>query len=137
MARFPQGGYKVSIGGNNVSMAEIIEQITIGMTEQILSYMSSSYQEIGNRTYVFVIDNVNVLLVNDGSSLQLTTTFNGNHSLNKANEWNETKRFTRCYVESDGSIVLQADYSFKGGVTPENVINFFTLFRASLQAFYD
>lgn len=116
-------------------MAEIIDRLTIGMTEKILSYVSSSYQEIGNRTYVFVIDDVKVLLVNSGSSLHLRASFDGNHSLSKANEWNETRRFTRCYVESDGSIALEADYSFKGGVTFENVGDFFALFRASLKAF--
>jgi 6-phosphogluconolactonase (cycloisomerase 2 family) len=116
-------------------MAEMIDRLTIAMTEKILGYVSSSYKEIGNRTYVFVIDDVKVLLVNNGSSLQFRASFNGDHSLSKANEWNEMKRFTRCYVESDGSIVLEADYSFEGGVTLENVANFFGLFKASLQAF--
>lgn len=116
-------------------MTEVIERITIGMTEKILQHVSSSYQEIGNRTYVFVIDDVRVVLINHGSSLQCRASFNGNHSLSKANEWNETRRFTRCYVDSKGSIVLEADYSFEGGVTLENVGNFFALFRVSLQAF--
>ena len=116
-------------------MSSVIERLTIGTTEKLLNSISSGYKEIGNRTYVFVVDGVNVVLVNNGSSLQLRATFGGNHSLSKANEWNETKRFTRCYVESEGSIVLEADYSFEGGVTPENVGNFFLLFTASLRAF--
>lgn len=76
-----------------------------------------------------------VLLVNNGSSLQLRAAFNGNHSLSKANKWNETKRFTRCYVESDGSIVLEADYSFDVGFTIENLAKFLKIFRVSLQTF--
>ncbi len=137
IAGFPQGGCKVSIGANKVSMTEIIDRLTIGMTEKILKYLSSSYQEIGNRTYLCVIDDVKVLLINNSSLLHLRASFKGDHSLSKANEWNETKRFTRCYVESNGSIVLEADYSLEGGVTLENVGNFFALFRASLQAFCD
>ncbi|MFN6272233.1 MAG: YbjN domain-containing protein [Microcystis sp.] len=116
-------------------MAEAFDRLTIGMTEKILGYVSSSYKEIGNRTYVFVIDDVKVLLVNNGSSLQFRANFNGDHSLSKANEWNETKRFTRCYVESDGSIVLEADYSFDGGFTIENLVNFLEIFKVSLQTF--
>jgi hypothetical protein len=100
-----------------------------------MSYLKTLYKEIGNRTYVFVIDDVKVLLVNNGSSLQFRANFNGDHSLSKANEWNETKRFTRCYVESDGSIVLEADYSFDGGFTIENLVNFLEIFKVSLQTF--
>jgi hypothetical protein len=55
-------------------MAEAFDKLTIGMTEKILGYVSSSYKEIGNRTYIFVIDDVKVLLVNNGSSLQFRAT---------------------------------------------------------------
>lgn len=116
-------------------MAEALNKLTIGMTEKILGYVSSSYTEIGNRKYLFVIDDTKVVLINHDSSLQLIASFNGKHSLSKANEWNETKRFTRCYIESDGSIILEADYSFEGGFTLQNLANFVNIFKVSLQTF--
>lgn len=116
-------------------MSEIIERLTLGQTETVLEVVSDRYEEISNRQYLFAMDGCKVLLFNHGDSLQLRARFDGNHSLSKANEWNEIKRFTRAYVESDGSIVLESDMSLSGGVSFGNIGEFFRLFRISLSVF--
>lgn len=116
-------------------MSEVIERLTLGQTETVLEVVSSGFEEIGNRQYIFIVDGYKVLLFNHGDSLQLRARFNGKHSISKANEWNETKRFTRSYVENDGSIVLEADMSLDGGVTVGNIGTFFRLFKTSLSIF--
>ncbi|MEO0376013.1 MAG: YbjN domain-containing protein [Cyanobacteria bacterium P01_A01_bin.17] len=118
-------------------MSTVVERLSLGQTEKILAVISSAYEEVANRTYVCVIDGAKVLLYNKGDSIQLRASFGGRHSMSKANEWNETKRFSKAHVEEDGSIVLEADYLFEGGTTIENLAQFLKIFKASLSVFID
>jgi hypothetical protein len=116
-------------------MEEVFERLSIAQTERILGAISSDFKEIGNRTYSFTIDSCKVLLLSQPESLQLYAAFSGNYSMGRANEWNETKRYTRSYVKQDGAIVLEADYSLEGGVTMSSIAKFFGIYRASLEIF--
>lgn len=116
-------------------MDEVLERLTIAQTERILGYLSSDFKELDNRTYLFTLGGCKVLLFSKADSLQLYVNFTGNYSMSRANEWNETRRYTRSYVKQDGSIVLEADYSLEGGVTMKNIANFFVLYKAALEIF--
>ncbi len=45
------------------------------------------------------------------------------------NEWNETNRFSRAYVDKAGDATIEDDLILSGGVTRENVEMFVTTFR--------
>jgi hypothetical protein len=116
-------------------MDEIFERLTIAQTERILELISSDFKEISNRIYVITLNSCKVIVFSQAESLQLHASFTGNYSMNRANEWNETKKYTRSYVKQDGSIVLEADYSLEGGVTMKSIAKFFGLYKGSLDIF--
>jgi hypothetical protein len=64
-------------------------------------------------------------ILNYGGSLMFMTSFkardNKDVSLERANEWNLKKRFSRAFVDRDGFGVLQLDLDFYGG-TNERII---------------
>jgi hypothetical protein len=43
----------------------------------------------------------------------------GNPSLNLVNEWNRTKLNSRAYIDTDGTIVIESDIQFLGGVSAD------------------
>lgn len=45
------------------------------------------------------------------------------------NEWNQTNRFSRAYVDKDGNATIEDDLIVSGGVTRENVEIFVKTFR--------
>ena len=45
------------------------------------------------------------------------------------NEWNQTNRFSRAYVDKDGNATIEDDLILTGGVTRENVEIFVKTFR--------
>jgi hypothetical protein len=114
---------------------EVVEKLTLGHTEEILSLISTSYKSFEDGAYIFTMDGTKVLIWNKGDSLQLLAAFPGNHSMNKANEWNKTTRYTKAYVELDGSIFLQSNYDLEGGVTLVNIGHWFATYRACLRTF--
>jgi len=53
------------------------------------------------------------------------------------NEWNATKRLSRAYIDSDHDPVIEADLMANGGLTNDNVTEFFSVFQISVRAFID
>lgn len=51
------------------------------------------------------------------------------------NEWNRTKRLSRAYLDSDQDPVLEADLLANGGLTTDNVAQFFNIFVMSVAEF--
>ncbi|WP_164549108.1 YbjN domain-containing protein [Amphritea opalescens] len=51
------------------------------------------------------------------------------------NSWNRTKRLSRAYLDSDRDPVLEADLLANGGLTVENVTEFFKVFVGSVEHF--
>lgn len=53
------------------------------------------------------------------------------------NTWNRTRRLSRAYLDSDLDPVLEADLLANGGLTGENVTEFFKVFNGSVMQFRD
>ena len=53
----------------------------------------------------------------------------------RINEWNRTKRLSRAYLDSDNDPILEADLLANGGLTTENVTEFFRIFMLSVDSF--
>lgn len=55
-----------------------------------------------------------------GTTIVFRTSFRShNVSLEKVNEWNKSKRYSRCYLDKDGEPVLQLDLDLAGGITKD------------------
>jgi hypothetical protein len=51
------------------------------------------------------------------SSIQFRVRFADELPLEQLNDFNENKRYIRCYAQSDGRTVVELDCSLRGGVT--------------------
>ena len=56
-------------------------------------------------------------------------------SLERVNEWNREKRFSRAYLDEEGDPVLEADLDLAGGVADGAIRAFLDLFEENLRAF--
>jgi hypothetical protein len=62
-------------------------------------------------------------------SLQFAAGFKDKISIEKANKWNQERRFIKVYSDSDGELAFEMDVSLEGGVTRQYVIERITEWR--------
>ncbi len=55
-------------------------------------------------------------------------------TLERVNQWNLSKRYSRSYLDEEGDPFLELDLDLKGGVTRERVINFLKTCRLSFSS---
>jgi hypothetical protein len=58
-----------------------------------------------------------------------------NASLRKINDWNESKKYFRAYIDKDGNPQMEADLMVKHGVTRKTVKEFISLMPVGIKAF--
>ncbi|WP_108975235.1 YbjN domain-containing protein [Leptospira ryugenii] len=51
------------------------------------------------------------------------------------NRWNQKMRYSRAYTDEEGRIILESDLDLTGGVTRENIKDFFKKFQLLLGQF--
>lgn len=85
------------------------------------------------------IDGRSYMLFNqDDGDLQAYYAISGvDVSYRDMNDWNRTKRLSRAYLDSDRDPVIEADLLANGGLTVENVTEFFKVFKGSVMRFRD
>jgi hypothetical protein len=67
----------------------------------------------------------NLLIADDKESIQFYAAISGGKmTLSKANEWNKTHRYSRCYIDDDGDPALELDLDLVGGVSEARVADF-------------
>lgn len=83
------------------------------------------------------IDGRSYILINkDDGDLQAYYAISGvDISYRDINEWNRTKRLSRAYLDSDKDPVLESDLLANGGLTHQNVTEFFRIFQMSVRGF--
>jgi hypothetical protein len=124
------------VKAQNVSQESVIKNASSKLMETLLNTLNINYKEVGNGSYGFTIKGYKVLLFNKGDDIQLCAVFSGNRvSLNRINEWNREKRFSRAYLDKDGDAVIEADLDFDGGVTGETLLRFIAVFVQSVESF--
>lgn len=97
----------------------------------------SAVKKAKEGTIVIKIDGRSYVLFNkDDGDLQAYYGASGlDISYRDINEWNKTKRLSRAYLDSDKDPVIEADLLANGGLTDENVTEFFRVFKISVKAF--
>jgi hypothetical protein len=51
----------------------------------------------------------------------LSFTASSDFTLTWANQWNRDKRYAKAYIDTDGSLVVEYELSYKGGVTHDTI----------------
>ena len=90
--------------------------------------------------YNITLNNYKAIVVNHGSSLQLTcggfkTLNNQDISLEHVNEWNQRRRHSRAFVDKEGFGIVEADLDFYGGTNHKIIIEWVKLYSTSLSDF--
>lgn len=120
----------------NASQASVINNASSKLIESLLDTLSIRYKEVGNGAYGFTVKGYKVILFNKGDDIQLYAAFSGKRvTLNRINEWNREKRFSRAYLDKEGDAVIEADLDFEGGVTGETLLRFIAMFVQSVESF--
>jgi hypothetical protein len=74
-----------------------------------------------------------VVFVPSARTVEVDTIFNDVHpSLATINEWNRDNRYSRAYLEKDGTVDLEDDLDLAAGITPEDFDAFIKTFRDSV-----
>lgn len=101
---------------------DVITQISAEGVQSLLRDMGFSPQPLEDRENAWTIElkdrRVLVMLASSGQNIALWSYVTGdNVTLDKVNEWNRTKRFSRAYVDSDGDPNVEWDIDLEGGVS--------------------
>lgn len=82
----------------------------------------------GCRSQIFIDEDT-------GTTVQYHISFSdGNATLERVNDWNRTKRYSRTFLDEEGDPHLVLDLDVEGGVTRERVADFIKTCRVSMKA---
>ena len=122
------------------SSGEVISSISVGDLRSLLSemgYEPRSLEGQDNAGAVQMADRPVLIRVGgEGKNLLLWSYVQGG-SLDKVNQWNKEKRFSRAYLDGDGDANVEWDIDLEGGVTVDAVREGIRTFQAVVQVFKD
>jgi len=120
-----------SAGQRTVLKRITLREITATMKQEgyAITMRDDSYVEWridGRKSQIFVAD--------DGRSVQFHTAFlDTKATLNTVNDWNQSKKYSRSYLDDDGDPHLQLDLDLSGGITEARIIDFLATCRQSFE----
>ena len=120
----------------------VINKMTPGDVEALLRDMGYEFERVegDNPAYRFQLAGrpVVIFLSRTGMNLQLWTYLTGRRvTLDQVNNWNQSKRFSRAYLDKDGDPNVEYDVDLEGGVTLGAVREAIETFEAVVTAFKD
>jgi len=104
---------------------------------EVLKNTGVSYEPIRPGVFGAEVDGFKHLLFARGLSLQLYAGFEANLTTEHINTWNRDKRFSRAYLDPDGTAVIESDLDLGSGWSDGLVVDFVRLFLVSVAAFAD
>lgn len=120
---------------SNLKAANIVTKLSNEELERFLGQAQIGFNKLRPGTYIIEAKGFRHLLINHGQSLGVLSAFKARPTLQRTNEWNQRRRFSRAYLDASGDAVLEADLDLEGGVTSEGVEEFFKTFFLSVQHF--
>lgn len=122
------------------SSGEVITTISVGDLRSLLSEMGYEPRSLEGQDNAWAVQMgdrpVLIRIGSEGKNLLLWSYVQGG-SLNKVNEWNKEKRFSRAYLDGDGDANVEWDIDLEGGVTVDAVREGIRTFQAVVQVFKD
>jgi len=102
--------------------ADVITEMSADDLLSLLREMGFSPQPLEDRENAWTIElkdrRVLVMLASTGQNVALWSYVTGdNVTLEKVNEWNRTKRFSRAYLDNDGDPNVEWDIDLEGGAS--------------------
>jgi Putative bacterial sensory transduction regulator len=119
----------------------VYKKVTPKQIEKILRELGYEYERVEGKEgekvnrWRFQMSSYKVLLLSDGTDMQLFAGFDSTVSAKRMNEWNRTKRFNRAYIAKDKGVCVESDLDFAGGVTLAQIKEFIKLYKVVLEAF--
>lgn len=127
-------GTGASAGGSG----EVITSMSVSDLRSLLSDMGYEPQSLEGRDNAWAVRMADrpvlITVGGDGKNLLLWSYVQGG-SINKVNEWNKQKRFSRAYLDGDGDANVEWDIDLEGGVTMDAVREGIRTFQAVVQVF--
>lgn len=117
--------------------AQLFEEITSDQLQSIMKDQGYGFEVDEDGDLIWRIEGVRALLMRseDGENIMFRMSFaNDKTTLAKVNKWNQTKRYSRSYLDEDGDPVLELDLDLAGGVTKARIIDYLTTCRLSFAA---
>jgi len=127
-------------GSTSRSSGEVITTISVGDLRSLLSDMGYEPRTLEGQDNAWAVQMgdrpVLIRIGGEGKNLLLWSYVQGG-SINKVNEWNKEKRFSRAYLDGDGDANVEWDIDLEGGVTVDAVREGIRTFQAVVQVFKD
>lgn len=109
------------------SQAQTYRQITADQLERVMKAEGYAVRRDSDGDIVWTNDGLRwlVLVQGDGTSIQVRFAVGDSRaSLERINEWNRTKRFSKSYLDRDGDPILALDLDLAGGVEKARILDF-------------
>jgi hypothetical protein len=117
---------------------DVITSMSVSDLRSLLSDMGYQPQSLEGRDNAWAVRMADrpvlITVGGDGKNLLLWSYVQGG-SLNKVNEWNKQKRFSRAYLDGDGDANVEWDIDLEGGVTMDAVREGIKTFEAVVSVF--
>jgi hypothetical protein len=117
---------------------EVITSISVGDLRSLLSEMGFEPRSLEGQDNAWAVQMADrpvlIRIGGEGKNLLLWSYVQGG-SINKVNEWNKEKRFSRAYLDGDGDANVEWDIDLEGGVTVDAVREGIRTFQSVVQIF--
>jgi hypothetical protein len=119
---------------------EVITSISVDDLRSLLSEMGFEPRSLEGQDNAWAVQMADrpvlIRIGGEGKNLLLWSYVQGG-SINKVNEWNKEKRFSRAYLDGDGDANVEWDIDLEGGVTIDAVREGIRTFQSVVQIFKD
>lgn len=117
----------------------LIRSFTTSQLQKLMAEEGYSTKVDKDGDLVWRLDGFNtfVTIAKDQESIQFYVGFNAGDDpvpMDRINEWNRGKKYSRSYVTEDGSPYLVLDLDLVGGVSKERVLDFLSTCRVSFSS---
>ena len=125
-------------GSTSRSSGDVVTSISVSDLRSLLSDMGYEPRTLEGQDNAWAVQMADrpvlIRVGGEGKNLLLWSYVQGG-SLDKVNQWNKEKRFSRAYLDGDGDANVEWDIDLEGGVTVEAVREGIRTFQSVVQLF--
>ncbi len=122
-----------------INREQVFDRISITELKRLMQEEGYAVEDGKEDYVVWKIDGYKseVWLSRDPWALQFHTGFGSETALERVNEWNRSKRFSRSYLTAEKHPHLELDQDLTGGVTRQRIVDFLRTCRISFVNWLD
>ncbi|HXE58446.1 MAG TPA: YbjN domain-containing protein [Gemmatimonadales bacterium] len=107
----------VGVPSRAAAQQATVTEISTEQLQKLLEGMGYEVEEPKEDVLRFGIEGHSALIINKKTNIQFYSFFKKKADVQKMNEWNRAKRFSRVYIDGDGDPVIEWDLDLEGGTT--------------------